>query len=54
MTETTLRSVADLVRNKVQGRTATTFRQEDQLIDIVVRLREQDRFGLEELLGGGR
>jgi HAE1 family hydrophobic/amphiphilic exporter-1 len=44
-----LRSVADLVRNKVQGRTATTFRQEDQLIDIVVRLREQDRFGLEEL-----
>jgi multidrug efflux pump subunit AcrB len=44
-----LRSVADLVRNKVQGRTATVFRQEDQLIDIVVRLREQDRFGLEEL-----
>jgi HAE1 family hydrophobic/amphiphilic exporter-1 len=44
-----LRAVADLVRNKIQGRTATTFRQEDQLIDIVVRLREQDRFGLEEL-----
>jgi multidrug efflux pump subunit AcrB len=44
-----LRSVADLVRNKVQGRTATEFRQEDQLIDIVVRLREQDRLGLEEL-----
>jgi HAE1 family hydrophobic/amphiphilic exporter-1 len=44
-----LRSVADLVRNKVQGRTATAFRQEDQLIDIVVRLREQDRLGLEEL-----
>jgi HAE1 family hydrophobic/amphiphilic exporter-1 len=37
------------VRNKVQGRAATQFRQEDQLIDIVVRLREQDRFGLEEL-----
>ncbi len=46
-----LRSVADLVRNKIQGRTATAFRQEDQLIDIVVRLREQDRFGLEELRG---
>ncbi len=46
-----LRSVADLVRNKVQGRIATEFRQEDQMIDIVVRLREQDRFGLEELRG---
>ncbi len=44
-----LRNVADLVRNKVQGRAATHFRHEDQLIDIVVRLREQDRFGLEEL-----
>ena len=44
-----LRTVADLVRNKVQGRAATQFRQEDQLIDIVVRLREQDRLGLEEL-----
>ncbi len=45
----TLRNVADLVRNKVQGRVATEFRQEDRLIDIVVRLREEDRFGLEEL-----
>jgi hydrophobic/amphiphilic exporter-1 (mainly G- bacteria), HAE1 family len=44
-----LRSVADLVRNKVQGRTATEFRKEDQMIDIVVRLREEDRFGVEEL-----
>ncbi|WP_414662564.1 efflux RND transporter permease subunit [Horticoccus sp. 23ND18S-11] len=44
-----LRNVADLVRNKVQGRVATEFRQDDQLIDIVVRLREEDRFGLEEL-----
>jgi hydrophobic/amphiphilic exporter-1 (mainly G- bacteria), HAE1 family len=44
-----LRNVADLVRNKVQGRAATQFRQEDQLIDIVVRLREEDRFGIEEL-----
>jgi len=38
-----------LVRNKVQGRIATEFRQEDQLIDILVRLREEDRFGIEEL-----
>lgn len=44
-----LRNVADIVRNKVQGRPATQFRQEDQLIDIVVRLREEDRFGIEEL-----
>jgi len=44
-----LRNVADLVRNKVQGRAATQFRHEDQLIDIVVRLREEDRLGLEEL-----
>ncbi|MEO7412198.1 MAG: efflux RND transporter permease subunit [Opitutaceae bacterium] len=44
-----LRNVADLVRNKVQGRVATEFHQEDQLIDIVVRLREEDRFGIEEL-----
>ncbi len=44
-----LRSVAELVRTKVQGRPATQFRQEDQMVDIVVRLREEDRFGLEEL-----
>ena len=46
-----LRTVADLVRNKVQGRIATEFRKEDQMIDIVVRLREQDRFGIAELRG---
>jgi multidrug efflux pump subunit AcrB len=46
-----LRSVADLVRTKVQGRVATQFRKEDQLIDIVVRLREEDRLGIEELRG---
>ncbi len=44
-----LRAVADLVRSKVQGRIATEFRREDQMIDIVVRLREEDRLGLEEL-----
>jgi multidrug efflux pump subunit AcrB len=44
-----LRNVADLVRNKVQGRIATQFRKDDQMIDIVVRLREEDRLGVEEL-----
>jgi HAE1 family hydrophobic/amphiphilic exporter-1 len=44
-----LRSVADLVRNKVQGRVSTQFRKQEQMIDIVVRLREEDRLGLEEL-----
>ncbi len=46
-----LRTVADLVRSKVQGRIATEFRREDQMIDIVVRLREEDRLGIEELRG---
>lgn len=44
-----LRSVAELVRNKVQGRAATEFRRQDQMVDIVVRLREEDRLGVEEL-----
>ncbi|HEX2100330.1 MAG TPA: efflux RND transporter permease subunit [Candidatus Synoicihabitans sp.] len=46
-----LRTVADLVRAKVQGRVATVFRKEDQLIDILVRLREEDRLGVAELGG---
>ncbi len=46
-----LRTVADLVRNKVQGRIATQFRKDDQMIDIVVRLREEDRLGIAELRG---
>jgi len=44
-----LRSVAEIVRNKVQGSIATEFRRDDRMIDIVVRLREEDRFGVEEL-----
>ncbi len=44
-----LRGVAELVRNKIQGSIATEFRQEDRMIDILVRLRERDRFGIEEL-----
>ncbi len=44
-----LRSVADLVRNKMQGREVSQFRREDRMIDIVVRLREEDRYGIDEL-----
>jgi multidrug efflux pump subunit AcrB len=44
-----LRQVAEQVRTKVQGTVATDFRQEDQNIDILVRLREIDRLGLDEL-----
>ena len=44
-----LRAVAELVRNKVQGRVATDFRREDRNIDVLVRLQENDRLGVEEL-----
>ena len=44
-----LRRVADLVRQKVQGRVATDFRAGERNIDIVVRLRQDDRFGIGEL-----
>ncbi len=44
-----LREVAELVRNKVQGAVATEYRQAERLIDILVRLEEPDRMGLAEL-----
>ena len=44
-----LSNVAELVRNKVQGRVATDFREENRLVDVLVRLREEDRLGLAEL-----
>ena len=44
-----LRTVAELVRNKVQGSVATEYRQAERLIDILVRLEESDRLGLAEL-----
>ena len=44
-----LRNVAELVRNKVQGNVATEYRQSERLIDILVRLEEDDRLGLSEL-----
>ncbi len=44
-----LRNVAELVRHKVQGKVATDFRQDERQIDVLVRLREQDRLGRDEL-----
>ena len=44
-----LRNVAELVRHKVQGKVATDFRQDERQIDVRVRLREEDRLGLDEL-----
>ena len=44
-----LRHVAELVRHKVQGKVATDFRQDERQIDVLVRLREEDRLGLDEL-----
>lgn len=44
-----LRSVAELVRNKVQGRVATDFRREERNIDVLVRLQQGDRVGVHEL-----
>ena len=46
-----LRGVAELVRNKVQGRVATDFRREERNIDVLVRLQEIDRLGVDELEG---
>ncbi len=44
-----LRAVADLVRNKVQGRVATEFRKQERTIQVLVRLRQDDRLGPAEL-----
>jgi multidrug efflux pump subunit AcrB len=44
-----LRAVAELVRNKVQGRVATDFRREERNIEVLVRLRPEDRLGVNEL-----
>lgn len=42
-------SVANLVRNKVLGVVPTEFRERDRLIDIRVRLREEDKTAVEDL-----
>ncbi|MFL3658836.1 MAG: efflux RND transporter permease subunit, partial [Opitutales bacterium] len=44
-----LKTVAELVRNKIQGQVPTEFQQRDRQIDILVRLDEQDRLGIEDL-----
>ena len=44
-----LRAVAERVRHKVQGRVATDLRRDERSIDVLVRLREEDRLGVEEL-----
>lgn len=44
-----LKTVAELVRNKIQGQIPTEFQKRDRQIDIMVRLDEKDRMGLDEL-----
>ena len=44
-----LKEVAELVRNKVQGRVPTRFHHGEHQIPILVRLQEEDRLGVEEL-----
>ncbi len=41
--------MAELVRNKVQGRVATEFRRQERQIDVFVRLNEADRLGVSEI-----
>ena len=42
-------SVAAIVRNKVRGDVATEFKDEDRKIDILVRLREEDKQSIDDL-----
>ena len=44
-----IRSVADLVREKVQGEVVTRFRKEDRRIDVLIRVDEADRTGVDDL-----
>ena len=44
-----VRSVASLVREKVQGNAATRFRKADRRIDVLVRVGEADRAGVADL-----
>ncbi|MCP4725724.1 MAG: efflux RND transporter permease subunit [bacterium] len=41
--------VASLIRNKVQGAVATEFKDRERRIDILVRVREEDKANLEDL-----
>ena len=44
-----IRDVATLVREKVQGDVVTRFRKEDRRIDVLVRVDEADRTGVDDL-----
>ena len=44
-----IRNVATLVREKVQGDVVTRFRKEDRRIDVLVRVDEVDRTGVDDL-----
>lgn len=44
-----VRSVASLVREKVQGNVVTRFREADRRIDVLVRVDESDRAGVSDL-----
>lgn len=44
-----IHTVASIVRNKVRGDVATEFKEEDRRIDVLVRLREQDKESLDDL-----
>lgn len=41
--------VASIVRNKVRGDVATEFKEQDRKIDILVRLREEDKESIQDL-----
>lgn len=44
-----VRTVASIVRNKIRGDVATEFKDEDRKIDILVRLREEDKQSIDDL-----
>ncbi len=44
-----IRDVAAIVRNKVRGDVATEFKDEDRKIDILVRLKEEDKESINDL-----
>ncbi len=44
-----VRNVASIVRNKVRGDVATEFKEEDRRIDVLVRLREEDKESVSDL-----
>jgi HAE1 family hydrophobic/amphiphilic exporter-1 len=44
-----IRDVASIVRNKIRGDVATEFKEEDRKIDILVRVREEDKESIDNL-----